>query len=632
MKNKFTILLVGGLFILIFRQSSAQIGKIVASFPSPGKKPTGLAWDGRYLWNADTDTKTFYQIDPVSGATVYAVPNPSGATVNGLTWDGTFLWCSDNENNRLYKINIADSSIVHVIYLQTTAPRGMAFDGQYIWYQDSGQQRIFKLDPTTYTFVDTLTSPGGYNRGLTYDGTYLWSTDRYKNEFYEIDPDRGSIITILSAPGSYSYGLAFDGEFLWNADYETDTIYKISIRGSEKYQISDPLQVKIRYSLKVKNVGSSTMNLKTFLACPKGTVYQLLDDSLQFLNPPQSFFADKYGQQLAYYEESVSPGQEKLYQWSLRTTLYNIRYFIHPDSVGTLTEVPQSISDMYTADGDKYKISHPAIITAVQQAIGGETNLYWQVRKIHDYIIAHIEYLNDNSWGDAPTILSQGHGSCSEYSFLFIAMCRAAGIPARFEAGGHLRDEIPYEDRVFHRWQQVYFPHYGWVPIDCTWDDKSYPCNQARYFGAMSNKTFTTTIGGGGEYGLWWTYNAANSSSGGKREREKVMEWLPYTTAVDLAVELITDSPKICYNYPNPFNSQTIIQYHLSFPSQVTICIFNQLGQLVRSWDEGVVFTGWHQRIWDGRNDYGLPVSSGIYFYRIENTVDFQNGRMSLIR
>jgi len=631
MKSKYLLITIG-LFLCFFSPIHAQMGNVVQFFPSPGNQPTGLTWDGEFLWNADIGTNLIYKIDPQSGQVLYSLPGPSGAIINGLAWDGEFLWCSDRENNRLYKMNTADSSVADVIYIQTENPRGVTFDGNFLWYLDNVEKNIFKIDPTTGSYVDTLVSPGGSNRGLTWDGSYLWSTDKSKDEIYMTDPERGKVITIFPAPGTYSYGLAFDGEFLWNADYELDRINKISIRGTEKFQITDPLSAKIRYTVSVKNVGSSAMNLKTYLACPFETVYQTLEDTLQFYQYPHSFFDDIYGQRIAYYEESVPIGDEKVYQWSIPTTLYNIRYFLHPDSVGQLADIPQSIIDLYTIDGTKYDITHPLVKIAALEAIGEETNLYWQVRNIHDYVIAHVEYFNDSNWDTAPVILSKGTGSCSEYTFLFVAMCRAAGIPARMEAGGHLRDDIPYEDRVFHRWHQVYFPYYGWVPIDCTWDDKDYPSNQARYFGAMSNEAFSTTIGGGGATGLWWTYNAANSSSGGEQDREKLMEWLPYSTSVDIVVEPLPENYKTSFNYPNPFNSATTIQFYADQPGLATIQIFNPLGQVIKSWPNLNVTSGWNRVHWSGANSTGGAVASGVYFYRIEANNASQMQQMILLK
>lgn len=608
-----------GIILFLFSSIQAQMGNVLDFFPSPGNYPSGLAWDGEFLWNADIGTNQIYKIDPQTGQVIYSLPGPENGAINGLAWVGQFLWCSDNGNDQICQINVEDSAITKTIALGTDNPRGLAWDGEFLWCVDSKAKRIYKLNPETGVYADTLISPGGNNRGLAWDGNYLWCTDHDKDEIYRLETDRGRIFTILNAPGTYSYGLAFDGEFLWNVDYEHDRIYKISIAGTEKYQITDPFQVKIRYTATIKNVGSSLMNLKTYLACPFETVYQTLEDSIRFYEYPHNFFDDVFGQRIAYYEEQVSVGEEKMYQWSVPATLYNIRYFLHPDSVGELTDIPQEIMDLYTIDGTKYDIAHPLIKMAAAEAIGEETNLYWQVRNIHDYVISHVEYVNDSSWDTAPAVLSNGTGSCSEYTFLFVSLCRAAGIPARMEAGGHLRDDLPYDDRVFHRWHQVYFPNYGWVPIDCTWDDKQYPSSQARYFGAMSNQAFSTTIGGGGATGMWWTYNVANSSSGGARDREKLMEWLPYSTSVEIVAEPAPENYEPSFNYPNPFNSATTIQFYAEEPGPASVQIFNPLGQLIKSWSNMNAASGWNRVLWNGRNSAGQSVASGVYLYRIES-------------
>lgn len=620
------------LFYIFIQSSNAQIGTVIQSFPAPANQPSGLAWDGNFIWNADAETNNIYQINPETGLVVNIIPGPMNAIINGLTWDGNYLWCSDYSNHRLCQINVFDSLIVRTINLLTPVARGITFDGTDLWYQDSGTKNIYKLDYNSGNYLDTLKAPGGNNRGLAWDGSYLWSSDYDNNELYMIDPRRGKIIMILDAPGSYSYGLTYDGQHLWNSDFNTDTIYQITIHGPEKFQISDPLQFKIRYSVNIKNVGSNNMNIETFMAFPPTTVYQRLEDSLDFLAPPESYFFDKYNQKIGYFREMIPVNETRLYRWTVPTTLYNIRYFLHPDSVGSLEDIPQSISSMYTIDGDNYRINYSVIKTAALEAVGNETNLYWKVRNIHDYVINHLVYINDDTWEDAPHVLAQGHGSCSEYSFVFIALCRSLGIPARYEAGGHLRDNIPYEDRVFHRWQQVYFPNYGWVPVDCIWDDRTYPCNQTRYFGAMSNQAFTTTIGGGGDYGLWWSYNSANSSTGGNREREKLMEWLPYSTQVEIVDQNSSKEFESNFNFPNPFNNQTVIHYKLIKSTHVKITIYNQLGQLIFSTPSQLKMPGWQHFYWNSSDNFGNQVASGIYFYHIEDNASNQKGRMVLIR
>jgi hypothetical protein len=85
-------------------------------------------------------------------------------------------------------------------------------------------------------------------------------------------------------------------------------------------------------------------------------------------------------------------------------------------------------------------------------------------------------------------------------------------------------------------------------------------------------------------------------------------------------------------NYPNPFNPETRITYALPEPAHVTIAIFNALGQKVRTLVDVDKAAGSHEIFWDGRNDLGHTVGSGIYFYQLR-TVDAKlTRRMLLIR
>jgi len=69
-------------------------------------------------------------------------------------------------------------------------------------------------------------------------------------------------------------------------------------------------------------------------------------------------------------------------------------------------------------------------------------------------------------------------------------------------------------------------------------------------------------------------------------------------------------------NYPNPFNPTTTIKYQLPQSSDVTLSIYNILGQKVRTLLNSRIEAGYHSVEWDGRNDAGAKVGSGIYIYR----------------
>ncbi len=89
-------------------------------------------------------------------------------------------------------------------------------------------------------------------------------------------------------------------------------------------------------------------------------------------------------------------------------------------------------------------------------------------------------------------------------------------------------------------------------------------------------------------------------------------------------LKLATTSPvlpnrfALLQNYPNPFNPETIITYQLPMNSDVKIVIYDALGQKVRTIISGNQETGSYQAVWDGRDERGEKVGSGVYIYRLE--------------
>ena len=70
-------------------------------------------------------------------------------------------------------------------------------------------------------------------------------------------------------------------------------------------------------------------------------------------------------------------------------------------------------------------------------------------------------------------------------------------------------------------------------------------------------------------------------------------------------------------NYPNPFNTSTVVKYALKEGCHIELNIYNLLGQKVRTLENRVRSKGLHSVIWDGENNQGKEVASGIYFYQL---------------
>ena len=89
-------------------------------------------------------------------------------------------------------------------------------------------------------------------------------------------------------------------------------------------------------------------------------------------------------------------------------------------------------------------------------------------------------------------------------------------------------------------------------------------------------------------------------------------------------------------NYPNPFNPETWIPYQLATPAEVTVSIHAADGKLVRTLELGRLSAGVYQNksraaYWDGKNEQGEAVASGIYFYTLK-AGDFSATKKMLIR
>ncbi|MCB0278696.1 MAG: T9SS type A sorting domain-containing protein, partial [Calditrichaeota bacterium] len=96
---------------------------------------------------------------------------------------------------------------------------------------------------------------------------------------------------------------------------------------------------------------------------------------------------------------------------------------------------------------------------------------------------------------------------------------------------------------------------------------------------------------------------------------------------------LVPNDYALKQNYPNPFNPSTTIQYDLANDGHVRILIYNILGQRIRELINENQLAGSNKRtIWDGRDQSGKSVASGVYIYQITSREYFASKRMLLIK
>lgn len=89
---------------------------------------------------------------------------------------------------------------------------------------------------------------------------------------------------------------------------------------------------------------------------------------------------------------------------------------------------------------------------------------------------------------------------------------------------------------------------------------------------------------------------------------------------------------KLGQNYPNPFNPETNIEYQLPMPGLVSLAIYNILGQNVRTLVSGYQEAGFYSAHWNGANESGQRVPSGIYFYHVAVGDFSQTKKMMMLK
>ena len=95
---------------------------------------------------------------------------------------------------------------------------------------------------------------------------------------------------------------------------------------------------------------------------------------------------------------------------------------------------------------------------------------------------------------------------------------------------------------------------------------------------------------------------------------------------------VLPDEYALHQNYPNPFNPVTTLRYNLPENRLVNITIYDMLGRKVKTLINQNQDSGHKSVIWDATNDFGKPVSAGIYLYQIQAGEYISTKKMVLLK
>jgi transglutaminase-like putative cysteine protease len=148
--------------------------------------------------------------------------------------------------------------------------------------------------------------------------------------------------------------------------------------------------------------------------------------------------------------------------------------------------LPADFDPQYLAERPPHIRFSPDLKATAAKIVGEETNPLARARKIFHWVDANIRYHAEEEYGIIPSLsehaLKSRKGDCGVQGTLFITLCRAAGVPARWQSGWETR---PNGEHNMHDWAEIYVAPWGWLPCDPSYGIKKSadPAIRDFYFG-----------------------------------------------------------------------------------------------------------------------------------------------------
>ncbi|MBA7652786.1 hypothetical protein ES703_60625 [subsurface metagenome] len=334
-------------------------------------------------------------------------------------------------------------------------------------YQQSSSGNYFKVgNPVYFSAVGSADADGD-------DLSFQWQIRGIEISFiWELTGKE--ISYIFDSAGEYEITLmVYDG---------TDTveilkkIYLAELNGNILITKAHEMTVGIEYIITNNGPGDIKDLICLFEIPQTYQPFQIIKNRKSNYSETDEIYSGDYNLIAKFSLGNLSEGESANAYINCDAVLYEYGYADIGNGPGSYDLEDKDLS-LYTS-GEYYINSDSQIIkSSVESIVGEEKTPRIIAEKLYNFVADRMVYDKEKlgkkttGYSYASDILQQGRGVCSDYSTLYAALCRAAGIPAKFvqgmpvfsiltEGGG----QLPYT----HAWVEIKLPGYGWIPIDIT--------------------------------------------------------------------------------------------------------------------------------------------------------------------
>ncbi len=379
----------------------------------------------------------------------------AGATAVAVSGDRVHL-----VRGRTLEVRAASepAEVLARVELSGIGVKGIAATPDALWLSDDLEQTVYCLDPITlatrFMVVTPLERPTAIAaRRLPGESSDTLHVAYYENEPYlKDDPwvDPSWVVRYRDRALIHQLRVHHDPEarLAWSTGHRIEMHYYVDLEPDADVE---PLRdVQWRMSLPIESARQRMVAVE-----PIGLPFEIVEED---------------GQPVAVFTiPQVDSGTRLILGWRATLEVFGIKHLLTAEDLADAPALSPEMAARYLVDDEDLDLDSPEIAEATEIALGDESNLLEQARRLRSYVYDRLEYEMGNA--DSPIgVLARGTGSCGEHVGTIMALYRRAGlacrVAGRYKSPYHPWSGGPLYPDFNHVWVDLYLPGYGWVPVE----------------------------------------------------------------------------------------------------------------------------------------------------------------------
>ncbi|MCQ2240661.1 transglutaminase domain-containing protein [Treponema sp.] len=258
---------------------------------------------------------------------------------------------------------------------------------------------------------------------------------------------------------------AASGSFFIETNHGSSGTKKITVTyPSGKKQYENKRTYVIQVAADISNhVATQESSISLYIPKPVTTSFQPYAE-LNEVYPDPFIVDDPYDMIHKKQLNQISSNKQRFSQTYV-VSAYNVKGGINPLKVKDFKDKTSAFYTRYTSSDSCVQLENSAIQLLLDSICGKEKNPFKVARLIYDYFVANYEITDKVRTGDISflDLIRRKNGDAYDFTVLYTALCRQAGIPAVPIAGILVHDK---SEVTIHWWTEIYFEGYGWFPVD----------------------------------------------------------------------------------------------------------------------------------------------------------------------